>query len=153
MKDEFKVSLPSLMHTQKLAKKLSGEVKKKIFISLRGDLGTGKTTFARYFINSLSHKKIKVLSPTFSLVQFYELSSRNVWHFDLYRLRNPNEIFALDFDLALNDIVIMEWPEKIQKILPCDRIEFFFKENECYKRFVNVKFFGKKKLKFLNDEV
>ena len=135
MKDEFKVSLPSLMHTQKLAKKLSGEVKKKIFISLRGDLGTGKTTFARYFINSLSHKKIKVLSPTFSLVQFYELSSRNVWHFDLYRLRNPNEIFALDFDLALNDIVIMEWPEKIQNLIPKDahKINFEITEGETRK--------------------
>ena len=78
MKDEFKFFLRNLNDTRNLAKYLSKEVEKKAFISLKGDLGAGKTTFARYFVNAFSKKEIKVLSPTFPLVQVYEFSRFNI---------------------------------------------------------------------------
>ena len=109
MKDEFKINLDNLRETEKLAQKIAKRLKPKSFISLRGKLGVGKTTLASFIINNLSKKKIRVLSPTFSLVNIYDLKNIKVWHYDLFRLSNKKEIFELDFELALLDCVIVEW--------------------------------------------
>ena len=61
------------------------------------------------------------------------LKNFNIWHYDLYRLSNKTEIFALDFDLALNDIVLIEWPAIIKDFLPSERIDIFFKEDTSIK--------------------
>ncbi len=140
MKDVFKFNLFDLAETEKLAKKISNYVKPKSFISIRGKLGVGKTTLARFIINSLSSQKIKVLSPTFSLVNIYELKKVRVWHFDLYRLKNKKEIFDIDFDLALLDCVIVEWPEIIKEFLPDKRIDIYLNEDENFLRSATVKF-------------
>ncbi len=147
MKDEFKIYLPNLDVTQSFATKLAKVSKKCLFISLRGKLGTGKTTFSRFFINSLSNKKIKVSSPTFPLVNIYELGSFTVWHYDLYRLKKKSEVYALDFDIALNDIVLVEWPEIIESILPPNRIEIKFDEDYDSKLFMEIKILGNKEMK------
>ncbi len=101
MKDEFKINLDNLRETEKLAQKIAKRLKPKSFISLRGKLGVGKTTLASFIINNLSKKKIRVLSPTFSLVNIYDLKNIKIWHYDLFRLSNKKEIFELDFELAL----------------------------------------------------
>ena len=139
MKDVFKFNLFDLGETEKLAKKISNYVKPKSFISIRGKLGVGKTTLARFIINSLSTQKIKVLSPTFSLVNTYELKKVRVWHFDLYRLKNKKEIFDIDFDLALLDCVIVEWPEIIKDFLPDKRIDIYLNEDKNFLRSATVK--------------
>ena len=139
MKDVFKFNLFDLGETEKLAKKISNYVKPKSFISIRGKLGVGKTTLTRFIINSLSSQKIKVLSPTFSLVNIYELKKVRVWHFDLYRLKNKKEIFDIDFDLALLDCVIVEWPEIIKEFLPDKRIDIYLNEDENFLRSATVK--------------
>ena len=79
IKDEFKIYLKSLQRTRKIATILAKNIKKGLCICLYGDLGTGKTTFSRFFINSLSKKNINVPSPTFSMVQLYELKNFNIW--------------------------------------------------------------------------
>ena len=97
MKDHFKINLNNLDQTKKLGKKIANILKPRTFVSIRGKLGVGKTTLVRCVINSLSKKKYKVLSPTFPLVNIYDVNKLRIWHYDLYRLNNKNEIFNLDF--------------------------------------------------------
>ena len=146
MKDEFKIYLPNLNATKNIAELLARQAKNGFFISLRGSLGTGKTTFTRYFINYFSTKKINVISPTFPLLQIYNMQKFDIWHYDLYRLKKSSEIFLLDFEEALNNIVIIEWPEIIESLLPKKRIEIHFKEDIKRNLFMKVFFVGDLKL-------
>ncbi len=147
MKDEFKIYLPNLNETKKVAQLLAKQATNDYFISLRGGLGTGKTTFARYFINFFSKKKINVVSPTFPLLQIYNLKKFDIWHYDLYRLTRLSDIFVLDFEEALNNLVIIEWPEIIEPLLPEKRIEIHFKEDVNGNLFIKVFVVGGMKLK------
>ena len=146
MKDEFKINLDNLRETEKLAQNIAKRLKPKSFISLRGKLGVGKTTLASFIINNLSKKKIRVLSPTFSLVNIYDLKNIKVWHYDLFRLSNKKEIFELDFELALLDCVIVEWPEIITEYLPHKRIEIHIDEDESLLRYATVRRINKNKI-------
>ena len=146
MKDEFKINLDNLRETEKLAQKIAKRLKTKSFISLRGKLGVGKTTLASLIINNLSKKKIRVLSPTFSLVNIYDLKNIKIWHYDLFRLSNKKEIFELDFELALLDCVIVEWPEIITEYLPHKRIDIHLDEDESLLRYATVRRINKNKI-------
>ena len=146
MKDEFKINLVNLCETEKLAQKIAKRIEPKSFISIRGKLGVGKTTLASLIINNLSKKKIRVLSPTFSLVNIYDLKTIKVWHYDLFRLRNKKEIFELDFELALSDCVIVEWPEIITEYLPQKRIDIYLDEDESFLRYATVSWINKNKI-------
>ncbi len=140
MKDDFKIYLDTLKDTEDLGKKIAKFVKPKTFISLRGKLGVGKTTLVRFIINSLFNKtNIKVQSPTYSLVNVYEFNKFKIWHYDLYRLRTKKEVFELDFDLALSDCTIVEWPEILGDLLPKNRIDIFIDEDCSLKRSATVK--------------
>lgn len=147
MKAQKKIILANKEDTGILAKKISKIITKKFFICLNGDLGSGKTTFASYLINSLSPKKIKVLSPTFPMVNQYFFGKFKIWHYDLYRLKKPDEIFSLDYDDALKDFIIMEWSKKIKDFLPRDRLELFFDEDSKFNRFLRIEAYGKIKFK------
>ncbi|TWV83441.1 tRNA (adenosine(37)-N6)-threonylcarbamoyltransferase complex ATPase subunit type 1 TsaE [Moraxella sp. VT-16-12] len=87
---------------------------------LSGDLGAGKTTFTRYFLQALGHTGA-VKSPTYTLVEQYCICDRAVYHADLYRLNDPDELdfigFFEYFD-ELNSLVIIEWASKAEQILP-----------------------------------
>ena len=65
-------------------------------VAIHGASGSGKTTFASFFINQLSKEKIKVLSPTFPIVNTYKIKKTEIWHYDLYRIKDKNECFTLD---------------------------------------------------------
>jgi tRNA threonylcarbamoyladenosine biosynthesis protein TsaE len=95
-------------------------------IALYGDLGAGKTTFARAFIRSRPGGEAvgDVPSPTFTLVQTYDLPGGTVWHFDLYRLESPDEVWELGLEEALaGGISLIEWPERMGALLPHRRTE------------------------------
>ncbi len=138
MKDEFKIYLKNLVDTKNLAKKIAKIVLPKSLILIRGKLGVGKTTLAKYLINTLSQKKINVPSPSFPIVNTYEFPELKIWHYDLYRLKKKNDIFELDIELALMDCVIIEWPEIVEDLLPEKRIDISIEEDNSCLRFAMV---------------
>lgn len=95
-------------------------------IALAGDLGSGKSVFARAFIYALGGTG-DVPSPTFTLVQMYELTPSNVLHFDLYRLEKPDDALELDLDDAFHDAIsLIEWPARLGAYLPSRRLLITF---------------------------
>jgi tRNA threonylcarbamoyladenosine biosynthesis protein TsaE len=109
-----------------LASQLANLAEPRDIIALTGNLGLGKTAFARAFITALGGSG-EVTSPTFSLVQVYELSRINVYHFDLYRIENSEEIFELGIEDAFADgISLIEWPDRMATYLPPERLDIFF---------------------------
>ncbi len=124
---------------QRLAEQiLSGKEKRRI-IALKGELGAGKTTFLQGFAQGLKIKK-KVLSPTFIIFNKLRIRSacfKNFYHFDCYRINDFKEIEALGFKEIVSDpknIIAIEWPEKIKKILPREVLIIIFKILEGDKR-------------------
>jgi tRNA threonylcarbamoyladenosine biosynthesis protein TsaE len=116
-------SLPDLAGTGRLAAALARVARPGDVIALQGPLGAGKTAFARAFIRALGAED-EVPSPTFTLVQLYELSPAFVWHFDLYRIARPEEVHELGLDEALSEgISLIEWPERLGRLLPAERLD------------------------------
>lgn len=111
--------------TVALAHRLATMLKPGDVLCLHGNLGMGKSVFARGLIRALAGKPaLEVPSPTFTLVQTYDTAAGDVWHFDLYRLKNPDEVYELGWEEGLaNAIVIVEWPERLGYLMPPGRID------------------------------
>ncbi len=117
------VDLPDEAATVAFAVRISALAEIGDVIALKGDLGAGKTTFARAFIHARGGTE-EVPSPTFTLVQVYELEPAAIWHFDLYRLKSPDEAWELGIEDAFSEgISLIEWPEQLGPLLPRYRLE------------------------------
>jgi tRNA threonylcarbamoyl adenosine modification protein YjeE len=119
----FTVALGDEQTTRRLAADIANLIEPGDVITLLGDLGAGKSAFARAFIRHLSGEETEVPSPTFTLMQSYDLPRFVLVHADLYRLSGPDELAELGFDdEAANTVMLIEWPERARGHLPEDRI-------------------------------
>ena len=151
------MQLNSLEDTQNFSKNISKIISVGDIIFLYGEIGVGKTTFVRFFINYLESKnEIKnseVLSPTFNIVYDYDVGNIKIIHYDLFRLKSYKDISQLGmFETSQDCIKIVEWPELIE-ITPKDRIDILFQYSKSINsRKVEIIGFGKwKNYKF--DEI
>lgn len=121
------LSLPDEAATARLATVLAAAARAGDVIALRGDLGAGKTAFARAFVRArLDDPAEEVPSPTFTLVQTYDdpACDAGLWHFDLYRLEKPEDALELDLEDAFADgLSLIEWPERLGAYLPRARLD------------------------------
>ena len=129
--------ISSIRKLEKIADKIKKILSPGDIVFLYGEIGVGKTTFARLLINSFENekklKKSEVLSPTFNIVFEYEIKELTIKHFDLYRLKNNNDIKNIGlFENLEESITLIEWPELI-KDKPQNRLDLFFEYTEDYR--------------------
>lgn len=93
------------------------------FLALHGELGAGKTTLTRGIIRALLGSDEEVPSPTYTLVQMYEGPVFPLWHFDLYRLEDPEGVEELGWDDTVEGVALVEWPERAGRHLPAVRLD------------------------------
>ena len=148
--------IKSLEHLKLISNKVADNISKNDCIFLAGEIGVGKTTFTRNFINYLQKKEgvdeSEVLSPTFNLLYEYNINRFKVMHYDLYRIKNTKEIDQLGiFNEEMNLVKIIEWPQLIKTNI-IDKIEinlnYSDKENE---REIKIKGYGKWKEFIVNE--
>ena len=140
----------SAAQTKDLGKKLAQDIlkvplkKKAIVVALKGELGSGKTTFLQGFAKGLGIRD-KILSPTFVILKKFQILNFNFqyfYHIDCYRIKKPEEILALGFKEIVSDpknIIAIEWAEKMNKILPKKSIVLDFKFKKEKEREIAIK--------------
>lgn len=116
-------TLTSPQHSSRLASDLAGLLSAGDVILLQGDLGAGKSHFARAVIQARLPVPEDVPSPTFTLVQTYDTGDVEIWHADLYRLTHVDELFELGLDEAYETaICLIEWPDRLGDLAPDDAL-------------------------------
>jgi tRNA threonylcarbamoyladenosine biosynthesis protein TsaE len=125
---QIDLNLPDPAATERLAAIIAAQARPGDAILLSGDLGAGKTHFARAFINALTAAPEDVPSPTFTLVQTYDALAQaapvKIWHFDLYRLKSPEETLELGIDeVFVEGIALIEWPDRLGYFTPREHLE------------------------------
>lgn len=133
----------TLEETKVLAHLLAQWIRPGYTLLLFGNLGAGKSTFARYFINFLCPDVQNIPSPTFTLVETYETPKGLIWHCDLYRLKNCDEALELGLEEAFFEtICLIEWPERLEGYFPEKRLEIHFQLHNDTTRSLTLKFYG-----------
>ena len=126
--------------TKSLAETFALQAKSGDVFCLKGTLGAGKSFFAACFINALLDKKVEVLSPTFNLLYSYQASKNLIHHFDLFRLKNAEELENIGFfDCIKDGICLIEWPEIAEKFLPKHYTEINIEIKSENERLITVK--------------
>ena len=145
------MKISSILDLEKISNKIKKILSPGDVVFLYGQIGVGKTTFARILINGYEHqkklKKSEVLSPTFNIVFQYDIKDFTIEHYDLYRLKNENEIKNIGlFENLEESIIIVEWPELI-KDKPTNRIDLFFEySKDMNERILTIKTSGRLKV-------
>jgi N-acetylmuramate 1-kinase len=122
------IDLPDIQSTERFARAIAAELGRDTLVTLTGDLGSGKTTFARALIRTLTgDPELEVPSPTFTLMQVYDAPQFKIVHCDLYRIAAPEELAELGWDEASESaLVIVEWADRAGSALSPDRIDIGF---------------------------
>ena len=139
---EFKVTSNNEYDTIELAQNLESEKFPNMIICLTGDLGSGKTVFAKGFANALGISEV-VNSPTFTIIKEYLEGEMPLYHMDVYRLDGNTDGIGIEEYFHKSGVVIIEWAETIKDILPKERLEISFKIVDENKRVLLIKPFGK----------
>jgi tRNA threonylcarbamoyladenosine biosynthesis protein TsaE len=117
------IDLPDLAATEALAVRVVRQTRPGDCILLEGPLGAGKTAFARAFLRAAAaDPDMEVPSPTFTLVQIYDTKLGPVFHYDLWRTEGPGSLTELDWEDALDGIVLVEWPDRLGARRPADAL-------------------------------
>ncbi|MBT3208769.1 MAG: tRNA (adenosine(37)-N6)-threonylcarbamoyltransferase complex ATPase subunit type 1 TsaE [Bacteroidetes bacterium] len=128
----FSASINSINDLDNIAKQLLEEFKHYKIFAFYGEMGVGKTTFIKAICKQLGVKNL-VTSPTFSIINEYSIpNSENIFHFDFYRIENEEEAFDIGYEdyFYSNNFCFVEWPEKIENLLPSDTISIKIIEND-----------------------
>ena len=142
---DSKIDITSEKSTRELAEQLTSYFKGGEYIFLYGEMGVGKTTFVKHFINKFqTDEKLKlteVTSPTFNLLNEYETNNFTIKHYDLFRIKNVSEIKNLDiFEINEKIITLVEWPELLKNTNKAKKIDLLFTyENELKNRTLQIK--------------
>ena len=145
------MKISSILDLEKISNKIKKILSPGDVVFLYGQIGVGKTTFARILINDYENqkkiKKSEVLSPTFNIVFQYDIKDFTIEHYDLYRLKNENEIKNIGlFENLEESIIIVEWPELI-KDKPTNRIDLSFEySKDMNERILTIKTSGRLKV-------
>jgi len=133
-----------------LGTRLADCLKKGDIVCLFGDLGSGKTTFTKGIARGLKINANKVNSPTFVLMNAYQ-GKHPLFHFDFYRLNTPAEITAIGYEDFFydNGITVIEWPQRLGRLLPKDYLRVKFASKGEEKRFIHVSVRGKRSSEIL----
>ena len=140
-----KIDITSEKSTRELAEKFASNLKGGEYIFLYGEMGVGKTTFVKYFINKFqTDEKLKlteVTSPTFNLLNMYETNNFIIKHYDLFRIKKSSEIKDLDiFEKNEKLITLVEWPQLLKNSHKGKKIDLLFTyENELKNRTLQIK--------------
>lgn len=141
----------SEQETKEFAAKIAKESRKPLIICLYGDLGSGKTVFSKGFALGLGIPEKQIKSPTYTFVRSYKVDSKahankpsatNLDHFDFYRISETDDLMAQDLEEIFekkNTHIIIEWPERIQKLLPQARLDIFFEYKDENTRLLKLK--------------
>ena len=142
----FNFTSHSETETQNFAYNLAGKLQKGDIIVLSGELGSGKTKFTEGFLKYFNLEE-EISSPTFTIVNEYKNNDINIYHFDVYRLEDIDEFYAIGGEeYFASGICIIEWGEIIEKALPKDYIKISFQKDNLNEnnRFLNIQTFGNK---------
>jgi tRNA threonylcarbamoyladenosine biosynthesis protein TsaE len=120
----FSFFLPDEAATERLGASLATRLRPRDVVALQGGLGVGKTTLARAILRAASGDPALIVpSPTFTLVEVYDTPVGVFWHFDLYRLEQPEQVFELGWEEARADgVALVEWAERLDTLLPRERL-------------------------------
>jgi len=126
---ELSAFLPDEAATLGFGEKLAQVLQPGLFVALSGELGSGKTTLARGILRGLGYEG-KVKSPTYTLVEVYELSRLDLYHFDLYRFKDSRELLEAGFrdNFDSRNVCLVEWPERAKDLLPVADLSVSFAE-------------------------
>ncbi|PPR27336.1 MAG: tRNA threonylcarbamoyladenosine biosynthesis protein TsaE [Alphaproteobacteria bacterium MarineAlpha9_Bin4] len=134
-----KFHLNSVSRTKNIAYNLSKLSKAGDMFALYGEIGVGKTTFAKYFINQAA-EKVMVPSPSYNIYFRYECSKAPIYHMDAWRIKNSNEVINLGItDYFRESIFIIEWADKIETYLPDSRLRINIEYNNNFR---TISFYG-----------
>ena len=128
--------LPDDTATRELGAALGAVLRMGDVVALRGGLGAGKTTLVRGLIEALMGEGTDVPSPTYTLVQTYDAAAFPIWHFDLYRLETPDDVYELGWDETQEGAALIEWPDKAGKHLPAWRLDLMLEMSGTGRRAV-----------------
>ena len=141
--NSIKLDITTEIDTKKLAEKFSNFLKKGDVVFLFGEMGTGKTTFVKYLINSMQMKNnediLEVQSPTFNILNEYEVNGLKILHYDLYRLKDKKELENVgQIKNQTDKLILIEWPELIKDNVSSTISINFAYEDDLYKRSLSI---------------
>lgn len=141
----MKITSKSVNNTINIGKAIARGLQKGDIVCLFGELGSGKTVLTKGIAAAFGVKRGKVISPSFVLVRQYPTAKIPLYHFDLYRLKSPDEIFALGYEEYLYDdgITVIEWADRLKFLLPREYLKIRLSIKSDSQRLLEFSAFGK----------